>query len=157
MILLALLAGLWGFAAPQPVASQASTLSVTLELAPDAGLLVNRLNPPEVSLTSPWEASPLPAAVSGEAWAEQPEVYFSRVNPVQWTLNVPAGTPPGQYKAAVSVKLGLCKKADGFCFIREAEQMVSLEVPDTLLDTAQTSFNETSGAKVTLKFHAPSF
>lgn len=153
MILLALLTGLWNFAAPQPVANQANTLSVTLELSPDEGLLVNRLNPPEVSLESPWETSPLPAKVNGEPWAEQPEVYFSRVNPVQWTLNVPAGTAPGRYKAAVSVKLGLCKKDDGFCFVREATQTVTLEVPDT----DQPNLSEAPTTKVNLKFHAPSF
>ena len=159
MTLLALLLaqGLWGFTAPQStpqlVADQASTLNVTLELAPDVGLLVNRLNPPDVSLTSPWEASPLPTVVSGEPWADQPEVYFSQVDPVQWTLKVPAGTLPGRYEAVVNAKLGLCKKADGFCFVRDVTQTFNLTVrsPDNAEVERQQSVD------VTLKFHAPRF
>ncbi len=154
MILLALLLaqGLWGFAA-QPVASQAGTLNVTLELAPDEGLLVSRLNPPEVSLKSPWKASLLPATVSGEPWAEHPSIYFSRVDPVQWTLKVPADTSPGQYEAVVSAKLGLCKNDDGFCFVREATQTLNL----TVGTAGNVKVGGQQSVEVILRFHTPSF
>lgn len=154
--LVLVLAGFGSFAAAQPSTLQAGTVEVVLELSPDEGLLVNRLNPPEVSLESPWKASPLAATVSGEPWAEQPDIYFSRVDPVRWTLNVPAGTAPGRYEAAVSAKLGLCKKDDGFCFVREATRTVILAVSDT----DQTNLSEAPDAPdttVTLKFYAPSF
>ena len=150
MTWLLLLVGWWGFAAPQPTPPSAApvTLKVTLELAPDEGLLVNRLNPPEVSLRSPWKDSSFPAVVSGEPWAEHPDVYFERVNPVQWTLNIPAGTLPGRYEATVSAKLGLCQSDSGFCFVRRVAQPVALEVTKT---------HELPAAKVVMEFHAPNF
>lgn len=166
MILPALLLaqGLWSFAAPQvdipqPITSQSNTLEVTLELAPDEGLLVNRLNPPEVSLRSPWKASPLPAAVSGEPWAEHPDVYFSRVNPVQWTLIIPEGTPPGRYEASVTAKLGLCKSDSGFCFVRRKVKPVVLEVTETGTETgaARAEGSKPPNVTMTMRFHAPSF
>ena len=163
ILLVLLLTGFGSFAAAQPIISQTNIVEVTLELAPDEGLLVNRLNPPEVSIESPWEASPLPATISGEPWAEHPEVYFSHIDPVHWTLIVPEGTPPGRYEATVMAKLGLCKSDFGFCFVRREVKLVVLDVAEpgtesgTEVNAAQAEGSELPNVNMTLKFHAPSF
>ena len=92
------------------------------------GILISRLNPPELKLSSPFDNTVLKAEVSGKPWRDKPKFYYAELNPVTWQLKVPAGTKPGTYQAPLEATFSLCSLARGFCFTTQQNAVFTLHV-----------------------------
>ena len=101
-----------------------------LELVINAppGILVSRLNPPKLKLSSPFDGAILKAKVSGKPWRDKPKVYYAELNPVTWQLEVPAGTEPGTYQAPLEANFSLCSLVRGFCFTTQQDAVFTVHV-----------------------------
>ena len=102
---------------------------ITLEVETAPGLLVNRKNPPLISLRHPFKGeTTLTAEVTGEPWSEEPDTYFSQLAPIVWALAIPEGTEAGHYPLTIEGDFPLCDSALGLCFTENREAAVSLQV-----------------------------
>ena len=102
---------------------------IGLEISTAPGLVINRKNPPVVTLLNPFEPGVLlTAAVTGEPWATDPETYLVRLDPVVWTLSVPATAKPGVYPLTIEADVSLCDTALGVCFTEYRELAVTLRL-----------------------------
>ena len=147
-VLLTLLVGSAASAKEGVVYAQAGTQAVVelnVETAPE--LVINRKNPPVLTLHQPFTEAPLTAEVTGEPWEDEPELYFVRLEPVTWQLQVPEGTEPGSYPVTIEADFALCDNTSGVCFTEAREVAVTLHVDaldsDTGDDRAATLFLET--------------
>ena len=104
-------------------------VQVSLEVETSPGLVVNRKNPPVVTLVDPFkEESLLTAEVTGEVWADDPETYFTRLDAVIWTISVPENAKPGAYLSMLEANFSLCSTELGVCFTEQREIGVTLYV-----------------------------
>lgn len=102
---------------------------VGLEVETTPGLVVNRKNPPVVTLADPFEQrTSLTAEVTGELWSGDPETYFAHLDPVVWTLSVPEEAKRGAYPLMIEADFSLCDTAIGICFTDHREIAVMLHV-----------------------------
>lgn len=117
-------------------AGEQAVIELNVETAPD--LLVNRKNPPDIKLRQPFTETLLTAKVSGEAWAEQPEIYFERLEPITWHLQVPEDTEAGSYPLTIEANFALCDHTSGVCFTEAREVAVTLHVAAAEADVKDT-------------------
>ena len=104
-------------------------VQVSLEVETSPGLVVNRKNPPVVTLTDFFkEGTFLTAEVTGEPWASDPELYFARLDPVVWAVNVPEAVKSGTYPLTIEANFSLCDTAVGVCFTEQREIAVTLHI-----------------------------
>ena len=99
-----------------------------LVISAPPGILISRLNPPKLKLSSPFDGTILGAEVSGTPWRDKPKVYYAELNPVTWQLKVPAGTEPGTYQAPLEATFSLCSLARGFCFTTQQNAVFTFQV-----------------------------
>ena len=92
------------------------------------GILISRLNPPRLELHSPFDNTILKAKASGKPWPDKPDIYYTKLNPVTWRLDVPAGTKPGTYQAPLKANFSLCSLAQGFCFTTQQVAVFTVQV-----------------------------
>ena len=107
-------------------AGEQAVVELNVETAPD--LVINRKNPPVVELHQPFADMPLKAEVTGESWTDEPEVYFERLEPITWQLQVPAETKPGSYQVTIEANFALCDTTLGVCFTEARDIAVTLHV-----------------------------
>ena len=107
---------------------KAKTEQLQLIVKAPPGILISRLNPPRLELSSPFDNTVLKAEVSGTPWRDKPKVYYAELNPVTWQLKVPAGTEPGTYQAPLEATFSLCSLARGFCFTTQQNAVFTFQV-----------------------------
>ena len=124
-------------------AGEQAVIELNVETAPE--LVVNRKNPPSVKLHQPFTEMPLPANITGEPWTDEPEVYFVRLEPITWQLQVPEETEPGSYPLTIEANFALCDNTSGVCFTEAREIAVTLHVNSEVVgkNRSATMFLET--------------
>lgn len=131
------------------VASASGTLGVRVQVEALPGLTFNRQVPSVVTLTTPW-GTQTATLNSGVLYPQDPQHYWSSLNPLRLRVKVPAGTVAGRYPVSVRTTLYVCDQNIHLCTLRPSEAQGQVDLGSGAPEPGTTPLT------LTLKLSKPS-